>query len=65
MFLLSSHSSLRGIRGSMYRVMKSFVGGGCMGPVACTGHMDADVSVSAVSVNGDADAAVVAGVQTG
>jgi len=61
-----------GIKGSMYRVMKTFVCRGCMNPVTGMGCTSGDIGVNAnlelvdkfcylddmLSVHGDADAAV-------
>ena len=63
-----------GIKGSMYKVMKSFSYRGCSNPVISTGHTSVDIGASAnlevvdkfcylgdmLSVDGDADAAVEA-----
>ena len=63
-----------GIKGSMYKVMKSFICRGCSNPVISTGHKSVDIGASAnlevvdkfcylcdmLSVDGDADAAVEA-----
>ena len=68
-----------GIKGSMYKVMKSFIYRGCSNPVISTGHTSVDISASAnlevvdkfcylgdmLSVDGDADAAVEARIRTG
>jgi len=66
-----------GIKGSMYKVMKSFICTGCSNPVISTGHTSVDIGDSAnlevvdkfcypgdmLSVDGDADAAVEARIQ--
>jgi len=63
-----------GIKGSMSKVMKSFICTGCLNPVTSTGHTNVDIGASVnlelvdmfcylsdiLSVNGDADAAVEA-----
>jgi len=66
-----------GIKGSLLKVMKSFICRGCLYPVASTGHTNVDIGVSAnlempfcylgdmLSVDGDADAAVEARIRTG
>ena len=41
------HKSKYGIKGSMYKVMKSFVCRGCMNPVTSTGHTSVDIGVNA------------------
>ena len=63
------------MKGSMYKVMKSFICRGCSNPVISTGHSSVDIGASAnsevaldkfcylgdmLSVDGDADAAVEA-----
>jgi len=66
------HRKYSGIKGSMYKVMKSFVCRGYVNPVTGTGHTSVDISDNAnlelvdkfcylgdmLSVDGDADAAV-------
>jgi len=66
------HRKCSGIKGSMYKVMKTFICRGCMNPVTGTGCTSVDIRVSAnlelvdnfcylgdmLSVDGDADAAV-------
>jgi len=68
------HKKCSGIKGSMYKVMKSFICRGCSYPVISTGHTSVDIGSSAnlevvdkfcylgdmMSVDGDADAAVEA-----
>ena len=68
------HSKCSGIKGSMYKVMRSFICRGCSNPVISIGHTSVDVGASAnlevvgkfcylcdmLSVDGDADAAVEA-----
>jgi len=68
------HKNCSGVRGSMYKVMRSFICRGCSNPVISTGHTNVDVGASAnlevvdkfcylgdmLSVDGDADAAVEA-----
>ena len=68
------HKKCSGIKGSMYKVMKSFICLGCLNPVSNTGHTSVDVGASAnlvlvdtfcylgdvLSLAGDADAAVEA-----
>jgi len=68
-----------GIKGSMYKVMKSFICRGCVIPVIGTGCASVDIGVSAnlelvykfcylgdmLSVDGDADTAVEARIQIG
>jgi len=66
------HKKCSGIKGSMYKVMRSFICRGCSNPVISTGHTSVDIGASAnlevvdkfcylgdmLSVDGDADAAV-------
>jgi len=62
------HRKCSGIKGSMYKVMKTFICRGCMNPVTGAGHTSVDIGVNAnlefcylgdmLSVDGDADAAV-------
>jgi len=66
------HREYSGIKGSMYKVMKSFICRGCMNPVTGTGRTSVDIGVNAnlelvdkfcylgdmLSVARDADAAV-------
>jgi len=68
-----------GIKGSVYKVMKSFICRGCSNPVISTGHTSVDMGASAnlevvdkfcylgdmLSVDGDADAAVEARIRIG
>jgi len=65
-----------GIKGSMYKVMKTFVCRGCMNPVTSTGSRSVDIGVSAnldkfcylgdmLSVDGDGDAAVETRIRIG
>ena len=68
-----------GIKGSMYKVMKSFICRGCSNPVISTGHTSVDIGASAnlevvdkfwylgdmLSVDGDAVAAVEARIRIG
>jgi len=68
------HKKCSGIKGSMYKVMKSFICRGCSNPVISTGHTSVDIGASAnmevvdkfcylgdmMSVDGDADATVEA-----
>ena len=68
-----------GIKGSVYKVMKSSICRGCSNPVMSTGHTSVDIGASAnlevvdkfcylgdtLSVDGDADAAVKARIQIG
>ena len=68
------HKKCNGIKGSMYKVMKSFICRGCSNPVISTGHTSMDIGANAnlevvdkfcylydmLSVDGDADAAVEA-----
>jgi len=68
------HKKCSGIKGSMYKVMKSFICRGCSNPVISTRHISVDIGTSAnlevvdkfcylgdmLSVDGDADAAVEA-----
>jgi len=65
------HRKCSGIKGSMYKVMKSFICRGCVNPVTGTGRTSVDIGVNAnpelvdkfgyldntLSVDGDADAA--------
>jgi len=64
----------RKLKGSMYKVMRSFICRGCLNPVISTGHTSVDIGAHAnlevvekfcylgvvLSVDGDADAAVEA-----
>jgi len=66
------HKKCSGIKGSMYKVMKSFICTGCSNPVITTGRSSVDIGASAnlevvdkfsylgdmLSVDGDADAAI-------
>jgi len=66
------HRKCSGQKGSIYKMMKSFVCGGCVNPVTGTGCTSVDIGVNAnlelvdkfcylgdmLSVDGDADAAV-------
>ena len=66
------HKKCSGIKGSMYKVMRSFICRGCSNPVISTGHTSVGIGASAnlelvfkfsylgdmLSVDGDADAAV-------
>jgi len=68
------HKKCSGIKGSVYKVMKSFICRGCSNPVISTGRSSVHVGASAnlelvdkfcylgdmLSVDGDADAAVEA-----
>jgi len=68
------HKKCSGIKGSMYKVMKSFICSDCSNPVVSTGCTSVDIGASAnlevvdkfcylddmLSVDGDADAAVEA-----
>jgi len=68
-----------GMKGSTYKMMKSFICRGCSNPVICTGHTNVDIGASAnleivhkfcylgdmLSVDGDADAAVEARIRIG
>jgi len=71
------HKKCRGINGSMYKVMKSFICRGCVNPVTSTGSTRLDIGVNAnvelvdkfcylgdmLSVDGDADAALETRIQ--
>ena len=73
------HKKCTGIKGSVYKVMWSFIYRGCSNPVISTGHTSVDISASAnlevvdkfcylgdtLSVDGDADAAVEARIRIG
>jgi len=73
------HKKCSGIKGSMYKVMRSFVFRGCSNPVISTGHTSVDIGASPnlevvdkfcylgdmLSVDGDADAAVEARIRIG
>ena len=75
----SGYTRSSGIKGSIYKVMRSFICRGCMNPVISTGHTSVDIGASAnlevvdkfcylgdmLSVDGDADAAVEARIQIG
>jgi len=68
------HKKCSGIKGSIYKVMRSFICRGCSNPVVSTGHTSVNIGASAnlevvdkfcylgymLSVDGDADAAVEA-----
>ena len=68
------HKKCSGIKGSMYKVMRSFICRGCSNPVISIGHTSVDIGASAnlevvdkfcylgdmLSVDRDADAAVEA-----
>ena len=68
------HRKCSGIKGSIYKVMRSFICRGCLNPVISTGHRSVDIGASAnlevedkfcylgdmLSVDGDADSAVEA-----
>ena len=68
------HKKCSGIKGSMYKVMRSFICRSCSNPVISTGHTSVDIGASAnlevvdklcylgdmLSVDGDADAALEA-----
>ena len=41
------HKKCSGIKGSMYKVMKSFICRGCSNPVISTGHTSDDIGASA------------------
>jgi len=41
------HRKCSGIKGSMYKVIKSFVCSGCVNPVTSTGHTNVDIGVNA------------------
>jgi len=41
------HKKFNGIKGSMYKVMKSFICRGCSNPVISTGHTNVDIGASA------------------
>ena len=73
------HKKRSGIKGSMYKVMKSFICRGCSNSVISTGHTSVDIGTSAnlavedkfcylgdmLSVDGDADAALEARIRIG
>jgi len=73
------HKKCSGIKGSMYKVMRSFICRGCSNPVISAGHTSVDIGASAnlevadkfcylgdmLSVDGDADAAVEARIRIG
>jgi len=73
------HKKCSGIKGSMYKVMRSFSCRGCSNPVIRAGCTSVDIEASAnlevvdkfcylgdmLSVDGDADAAVEAGIRIG
>jgi len=73
------HNKCSGIKGSKYKVMRSFICRGCLNPVISTGHTSVDIGASAnlevvdkfcylgdmLSVDGDADAAVEARIRIG
>ena len=69
------HRKCSGIKGSISKVLKSFICRGCLNPVTSTGHTTVDIGANAIlefldkfdylgdmlSVDGDADAAVEGG----
>ena len=73
------HKKCGDIKGSMYKVMKSFICGGCSNSVISTGRSSVDIGASVnlevvdkfcypgdmLSVDGDADAAMEARIQIG
>ena len=73
------HKKRSGIKGSIYKVMRSFICRGCSNPVISTGHTGVDIGASAnlevvdkfcylgdiLSVDGDADAPVEARIRIG
>jgi len=73
------HMKCSGIKGRMYKMMRSFICRGCSNPVISTGHTSADIEASAnlevvdkfcylgdmLSVDGNADAAVEARIRIG
>ena len=73
------HKKCSGIKGSMYKVMGSFICRGCSNPVFSTGHTSVDIGASAnlevvdefcylgdmLSVDGDADAALETRIRIG
>jgi len=73
------HRKCSGIKGSMYKVMKTFVCRGCMNPVTGTGRTSVDIGVNAnlelldkfcyfgdmLSVDGDTDAAMKTRIRIG
>jgi len=73
------HKKCSGIKGSMSKVAKSFIGRGCLNPVTSAGRTSVDIGDSAklelvdkscylgdmLSVDGDADAAVEARIRIG
>ena len=73
------HKKCSGIKGSMYKVMKSFICRGCSNPATNTRHTGVNTGASSnwelvdkfcylgdtLSVNGDADASVEARIQIG
>jgi len=73
------HKKRSGVKGSMYKVMRSFICRGCSNPVISTGHTSVDIGASAIleavdtfwclgdmlSVDGDANAAVEARIRIG
>jgi len=73
------HKKCSGIKGSMYKVMRSFICRGCSNPVTSTGCISVDIGASAnlelvdrfcylggvLSMDGDADAAVEARIRIG
>jgi len=72
------HKKCSGIKGSMYKVMKTFICSGCSNPVISTDHTSVDIGASAnleavdkfcyvgdmLSMDGDADAVVEARIRT-
>jgi len=73
------HKKCSGIKGIMYKVMKSFICRGCVNPVSGTGHTSVDIGGDAnlqlvdkfcylgdmSIVDADADAAVETGIRIG
>jgi len=39
------HKKCSGIKGSMYKLMKTFVSRGCINPITSTGHKNVDIGV--------------------
>ena len=73
------HKKCGGIKGSLYKVMRSFICRGCSNPVISTGHTSVDIGANAnlevvdkfcylgdmLIVDGEADAAVEARIRIG
>jgi len=48
--ILQTSWKCSGIKGSMYKVMRSFICRGCSNPVICTGHTSVDIGAVPVQI---------------